>query len=125
MVEEVSIIKSGVLAIYGQCFANTQRQMETKPKFVRTDNIEEDERFEVRLPSSLFGKNLDKERDREVDKAINRLKYEKFLAENKKMIEYVLEYIRKNPSCENIIFLPHNAKMAERIAEWIFTNHKL
>lgn len=121
----MSIIKSGVLAIYGHCFANTQRQMETKPKFVHTDNIEEDERFEVRLPSSLFGKNLDRERDREVNKAINRLKYEKFLAENKKTIEYVLEYIRKNPSCENIIFLPHNAKMAERIAEWIFTNHKL
>ena len=99
--------------------------METKPKFVRSYNIEEDERFEVRLPSSLFGKNLDKERDREVNNAINRLKYEKFLAENKKMIEYVLEYIRKNPSCENIIFLPHNAKMTERIAEWIFTNHKL
>ena len=99
--------------------------METAPKFVRSYNIEEDERFEVRLPSSLFGKNLDKERDREVNNAINRLKYEKFLAENKKMIEYVLEYIRKNPSYENIIFLPHNAKMAERIAEWIFTNHKL
>lgn len=99
--------------------------METAPKFVRSYNIEEDARFEVRLPSSLFGKNLDKERDREVNNAINRLKYEKFLAENKKMIEYVLEYIRKNPSCENIIFLPHNAKMAERIAEWIFTNHKL
>lgn len=121
----MSIIKSVVLAIFSHCFANTRRQMETKPKFVRTDNIEEDERFEVRLPSSLFGKNLDRERDREVDKAINRLKYEKFLAENKKTIEYVLEYIRKNPSCENIIFLPHNAKMAERIAEWIFTNHKL
>ena len=111
--------------MYGQCFANTQRQMETAPKFVRSYNIEEDKRFEVRLPSSLFGKNLDKERDREVNNAINRLKYEKFLAENKKTIEYVLEYIRKNPSCKSIIFLPHNAKMAERIAEWIFTNHKL
>lgn len=78
----------------------------------------------MRLPSKLFNKNLDKERDREVNNAINRLKYEKFLAENRKTIEYVLEYIRKNPSCENIIFLPHNAKMAERIARWIYDNHE-
>ena len=95
------------------------------PKFVRTDNIEEDPRFEVQVSSRLFSKNLDPARDREVNNALNRLKYEKFRAENKKMIEYVLEYIRKNPSCSSIITLPHNAKLADRIAEWIFANHEL
>lgn len=99
--------------------------MERVPKFVRSDNIEEDPRFEIEVSPALFSKNLDPARDREVDKALNRLKYEKFYAENKKTIEYVLEYIRKNPSCSNVLFLPHNAKLTDRIAEWVFTNHEL
>ena len=87
-------------------------------------DIEEDERVNknVRLPSKLFNKNLDNERDREFNDAIKRLDFERYFAENKKTIAHVLDYIRQNPMEHKLLLMPHNAKMAERIARWIYEN---
>ena len=91
-------------------------------RIYNSHNLEEDERFTVRLPNAIYSKDLDRERDKEVDDAIERMKFERFYADNKKTIVHVLDYIVKNPSAHKLLLMPHNAKMAERIARWIYEN---
>lgn len=93
-------------------------------RIYNSHNLEEDERFTVRVPNATFSKDLDRERDKEVDDAIKRLKFERFYADNKKIIGHVLDFIRNNPSAHKLLLMPHNAKMAEPIARWIFDNYE-
>jgi len=92
-------------------------------RIIRTSNIEEDERFEVTLNSSFYGNNKDDARDREVNNAIFRLKYDEFAKQNRTAVERVLKYIREHPSCHQLVTMPHNSKLADRILEDMFDKY--
>lgn len=88
------------------------------------DNAIEQGRYGIAsLPSSMFSKNKDLDRDKEVKDAISNLNYMRVHDEIVDIVRYTLEEIHNNARYKQMITMPHYAKITEDVIKDIYKKH--
>lgn len=76
-----------------------------------------------RIPSSVFSKDKDDARDREVDAAIMALNYVRVKDEIGEIVRRTIETIHDNPRFVELIGMPHYAKIADDVIRGIYLKY--
>ena len=88
------------------------------------DSAMEQGRYEISsLPSSLYGKDKDTARDREVLSAIKSLNYARVHDEIAEIVKYTIEAIHGSNRYQSLIAMPHYAKITEDVIKDIYLKH--